>query len=117
LAGYDFPDLLPYLMSGRKTSIHCDTLDLVFRVYVYIWRLQADGVDKLRRTRMYTSLCSDFYNSETIRLIDVDPNCQIIIATIAFSNGINAKSILDSLSLRFSSTLDLVLQEKGRAGR
>ncbi|KAJ6487519.1 hypothetical protein DFH09DRAFT_1339391 [Mycena vulgaris] len=117
LAGYDFPDLLPYLMSGRKTVIHCEALDLVFRVYVYILRLQANDADKLRRTRMYTSLCSDFYNQETIRLIDEDPHCQIIVATIAFSNGINARSILDSISLGFSATLDIVLQEKGRAGR
>ncbi|KAF7339867.1 p-loop containing nucleoside triphosphate hydrolase protein [Mycena venus] len=106
LAGYEFPDLLPYLMSGRKISIHCSTLDMVFRVYVYIWRLQPPEADKLRRTRM-----------ETIRLIDEDPHCQIIVATIAFSNGINAKSILDSISLGFSSTLDILLQEKGRAGR
>ncbi|KAJ7017953.1 hypothetical protein C8F04DRAFT_1199679 [Mycena alexandri] len=69
------------------------------------------------RTRMYTSLCSDEYNAETLRMIDEDPECQIIVATIAFSNGINAKSILDSISLGFSSTRDIVVQEKGRAGR
>ncbi|KAJ7183910.1 P-loop containing nucleoside triphosphate hydrolase protein [Mycena filopes] len=117
LSGYDFPDFLPYLTSGRKTSIHCDTLDLVFRVYVYIWRLQASGTGKMWRTRMYTRLCSDEKNTETIRLIDEDPHCQIIIATIAFSNGINAKNILDSISLGCSSTLDMLIQEKGRAGR
>ncbi|KAJ6556006.1 P-loop containing nucleoside triphosphate hydrolase protein [Mycena capillaripes] len=112
-----FPDLLPYLLSGRKTCIHCSTLDMVFRVYIYIWRLQHPNANKLRRTRMYHSLCSNDYNKETIRMIDEDPKCQIIIATIAFSNGINTKSILDSISLGFSSTLDIVLQEKGRAGR
>jgi superfamily II DNA helicase RecQ len=90
---------------------------MLFRVYVYIWRLQARNADKRRRTRMYSSLCSPEYNQETLRLIDHDPHCQIIIATIAFSNGINAKSILDSISLGFSATLDIVLQEKGRAGR
>jgi superfamily II DNA helicase RecQ len=117
LAGYDFPDLLPFLLSGRKTVIHCATLDLVFRVYVYIWRLQRRNADKMRRVRMYTSLCSAEYNQETLRLIDEDPEFQIIIATIAFSNGMNARSILDSISLGFSSTLDNLLQEKGRAGR
>ncbi|KAJ7681380.1 hypothetical protein B0H17DRAFT_1205904 [Mycena rosella] len=117
LAGYEFPDLLPYLLSGRKTCIHCPTIDMVFRVYVYIWRLQARNADKMRRTHMYHSLCSPAYNEETLRLIDEDPHCQIVIATIAFSNGINAKAILDSISLGFSSTLDIVLQEKGRAGR
>jgi superfamily II DNA helicase RecQ len=50
-------------------------------------------------------------------MIDDDPQCQIVIATVVFANGINAKSILDSISLGFASTLDLMWQEKGRAGR
>jgi superfamily II DNA helicase RecQ len=66
---------------------------------------------------MYTSLCPATYNEETLRLIYEDPECQIIISIIAFSNGINAKSILDSVSLGFSSTLDIMWQEMGRAGR
>jgi superfamily II DNA helicase RecQ len=66
---------------------------------------------------MYTSLCSAEYNQETLHLIDEDPEFQIIIPAIAFSNGVNARSILDSISLGFSSTLDNLLQEKGRAGR
>ncbi|KAJ7801975.1 hypothetical protein B0H14DRAFT_3489048 [Mycena olivaceomarginata] len=117
LAGYQFPDLLPFLNSGRKLVIHCATLDLVFRVYVYIWRLQPSTADKFCRTRMYHSLCPPSYNEETIHLIDTDPYCQIVIATIAFSNGINAKKILDSISLGFSNTVDIVWQEEGRAGR
>ncbi|KAJ7488752.1 hypothetical protein B0H11DRAFT_1720310 [Mycena galericulata] len=69
LASLEFPDLLPCLLSGRKMCIHCPTLDLLFRVYVYIWRLQPLSADKLRRTHMYHSLCSTEYNQETIRLI------------------------------------------------
>ncbi|KAJ7436294.1 P-loop containing nucleoside triphosphate hydrolase protein [Mycena latifolia] len=107
LAGYEFPDLLPYLQSGCKTVIHFSSLDMLFRCYVYIWRLQPPSANKLRRTRMYHSLCPAEYNQETLRLIDEDPHCQIILATIAFSNGINARSILDSISLGFSSTLDI----------
>jgi hypothetical protein len=61
---------------------------------------------------MYHSLCSTEYNQETIRLIDEDPQCQILIATIAFSNGINAKSIIDSISLGFSSTPDILLRKR-----
>lgn len=117
LAGYEFPDLLPFLQSGRKLVVHFHSLDMLFRCYVYIWRLQSTTADKMRRTRMYHSLCAPEYNEETIRRIDEDPECQIVLATIAFSNGINAKSILDSISLGFSSTLDIVWQEKGRAGR
>ncbi|KAJ6530729.1 hypothetical protein B0H19DRAFT_1082445 [Mycena capillaripes] len=63
------------------------------------------------------SLCPPEYNEETIRRIDEDPKCQVVLATIAFSNGINATSILDSISLGFSGTLDIMWQEKGRAGR
>ena len=112
-----FPDLLPYLASGRKTIIHCRTLDQVSRVYAYIWRLQPDNADKLIRTRMYHSINPADYNAETIRLIDNNPRCQIIISTVAFSNGLNAKSLLDSLSLGFAPTFDESWQEKGRVGR
>ncbi|KAJ6548112.1 P-loop containing nucleoside triphosphate hydrolase protein [Mycena vulgaris] len=66
---------------------------------------------------MYHSLCSPIPNEETIRRIDEDPELQIVLATIAFSNGINANAILDSVSLGLSSTLDIVWQEQGRAGR
>ncbi|KAJ6449998.1 P-loop containing nucleoside triphosphate hydrolase protein [Mycena sanguinolenta] len=119
LAGYDFPDLLPFLNSGRKVVIHCATIELVFRVYVYIWRHLPDNVDKLRRVRAYHSLGSLEYNEHTIWMIDNDPYCQIIIATIAFSNGINARTILDSITLGIvkTKTLDEIWQEKGRAGR
>lgn len=117
LNGDKFPDLLPYLAAGRKTIIHCRTLDQVSRVYAYIWRLQPDGADKLIRMRMYHSINPPEYNEETIRLIDDDPRCQIIISTVAFSNGLNAKSLLDSLSLRFASTFDESWQEKERVGR
>ncbi|KAF8198225.1 hypothetical protein K438DRAFT_1584225 [Mycena galopus ATCC 62051] len=117
LTGYKFPDLLPFLNSGRKTVIHCATLDLVFCVYVYIWRLQPPTADKFRRVRMYTSFCPPSYNEESIRLIDTDPLCQIIIATIAFSNGINAKKLLDSVSMGMLKSVDNKWQQKGCVGR
>ena len=115
--GEKFPELLPYLASGRKTIIHCQALQQVFRVYTYLWRLQPDGADKLIRARMYHSICPPEYNEETIRLIETDPRCQIVIATVAFSNGLNATTLLDSLSLEFATTFDESWQEKGRVGR
>ncbi|KAJ7223334.1 P-loop containing nucleoside triphosphate hydrolase protein, partial [Mycena pura] len=117
LSGYSFPDILPILNSGRKAVIHCPTLDMVFRLYVFIWRCQSSTADKARRTRMYTSLCPAKYNEETLRLLDEDPYCQIVIATIAFSNGINARRLLDSISLGFWSTVDILWQDQGRVGR
>lgn len=117
LNGDKFPDLLPYLASGRKTIIHCRTVDQVSRVYSYIWRLQPDGVDKLKRARVYHSICPPDYNKETIQLLETDSRLQIVISTVAFSNGLNAKSLLDSLSLGFGSTFNESWQEKGRVGR
>ncbi|KAJ7851295.1 hypothetical protein B0H14DRAFT_3451485 [Mycena olivaceomarginata] len=95
LTGYEFPDLLPFLNTGRKICIHCATLDLVFRVYVYI------------------CLCPAAYNDETIHLIDNDSQCQIVICTVAFTNGINAQKLRDSISLGFAKTVDIMWQEKG----
>ena len=42
------------------------------------------------------AICPFEYNKETICLIKTDPCFQIIIATVAFSNGLNAKTLLDS---------------------
>jgi superfamily II DNA helicase RecQ len=117
LNGDKFSDLLPYLASGRKTIIHCRTVNQVSHVYAYIWHLQPDGVNKLNRARVYHSICPPDYNKETIRLLETDPYLQIVISTVAFSNGINAKSLLDSLSLGFGSTFNESWQEKGRVGR
>ncbi|KAJ7161572.1 hypothetical protein C8R46DRAFT_1283808 [Mycena filopes] len=62
LTGYEFPDLLPFLRSGRKLIIHFHSLAMLFRCYVYIWRLQPRSANKMRRTRMYHSLCTPEYN-------------------------------------------------------
>ncbi|KAJ7810149.1 hypothetical protein B0H14DRAFT_2864275 [Mycena olivaceomarginata] len=40
LSGYEFPDLLPFINSGRKTAIHCATIEVVHSVHAYIWVLQ-----------------------------------------------------------------------------
>lgn len=117
MTGDNFPELLPYLASGRKTIIHCQTLRQVLKVHTYLWRCQPNGANKLIRARIYHSICTSEYNHETIHLIETDPNCQIVIATVAFSNGLNAKMLLDSLSLEFAPTLDEAWQEKGRVGR
>ncbi|KAJ7752951.1 P-loop containing nucleoside triphosphate hydrolase protein [Mycena metata] len=117
ISGYSFPDLLPFLQSGRKAVIFCPTIDMVFRVYVFIWRLQSRTADKLRRTRMYTSLCPAEYNQETLRLLNDDPYFQIVIATVAFSNGINATTLDDSITLSFPVTGDNAWQNGGRVGR
>ncbi|PPQ82695.1 hypothetical protein CVT25_009425, partial [Psilocybe cyanescens] len=59
-------------------------------------------------------ICLPKYNKETIHLLETDPRLQIVISTVAFSNGLNAKSLLDSLSLGFGATFNESWQEKGR---
>ncbi|PBK95059.1 hypothetical protein ARMGADRAFT_1077819 [Armillaria gallica] len=48
------------------------------------------------------------YNRETIRLLDDDPYCQIVIATVAFANGINSTSLLDNYSIGAAKTMDQI---------
>ncbi|KAK0214628.1 hypothetical protein EDD85DRAFT_798912 [Armillaria nabsnona] len=103
ISGNEFPQLLSYISSGRKTIIHCKNINQVFRVYLYLWRMELSGINHLR---LYT-----------LRLLNEDPYCQIVIATIAFANGINVKTLLDSITIRWSDTLAITWQEKGRVGR
>jgi hypothetical protein len=50
-------------------------------------------------------------------LLDEDPMCQVVVSTVAFANRLNAKSLLDSLSLGFPNTVDQMWQEKGPVGK
>ncbi|THU75811.1 hypothetical protein K435DRAFT_974681 [Dendrothele bispora CBS 962.96] len=118
IGGEIFPQLLPYLASGRKTIIHCQTLETVYRVYIYLISLIDDiNYESLHLIRVYHSLCSDKYNTQTLNMLENNPNCQVVIATVAFANGINVRTLLDSISLGTSSSFNLTWQEKGRVGR
>ncbi|KAJ7309483.1 hypothetical protein DFH08DRAFT_974731 [Mycena albidolilacea] len=117
VGGKIFPQLLAYLNSGRKTVIHCRTIDDVLRIFLYLWKSLPPGPHRLRRLKMYHSLRSAKENEEILRLLDEDPECQVIFATVAFANGLNAKSLLDSLSVGCADTVDQIVQEKGWVGR
>ena len=117
VGGKDFPQLLPILNSGRKAVIHVNDIATFFRVFVYLWKAQSPGPRRLRRVQMYHSLRSFEDNQEILRLLDHDPLCQVVIATVAFSNGLNVKALLDSISLGFPDTVDRLWQDKGRVGR
>ncbi|KAK7015322.1 P-loop containing nucleoside triphosphate hydrolase protein [Favolaschia claudopus] len=112
----EFPQLLPYLNSGRKGIIHCVAIDDLFRVYMYLWNSLPEGLHRLRRIRTYHSIRTSDYNKETIRLLEDDPMCQVVIATIAFANGVHAPSLLDSYSIGIPDP-DALNQQGGRAGR
>ncbi|PBK64862.1 P-loop containing nucleoside triphosphate hydrolase protein [Armillaria solidipes] len=113
----DFPQILSFLSSGRKAIIHCPTIDIIYRVYLYLWRMEPLGVNHFRRVRMYHSLNSDEYNQKSLDLLDSDPMLLVVIASVAFANGINVKSLLDSISFTFPKTLDQAWQQEGRVGR
>ncbi|KAF8056278.1 P-loop containing nucleoside triphosphate hydrolase protein [Lyophyllum atratum] len=117
LGGDTFPDLLPFLASGRKTVIYCETIELCFRVAIYLWSLLPPGLEKLTRVRLYHAMCWPDENEETIRLIRDDPHCQVVIATVAFAQGINVKPLLDCIQLGVPSTMNQLVQQEGRIGR
>ncbi|KAJ8094141.1 hypothetical protein PM082_023349 [Marasmius tenuissimus] len=112
-----YAQLLGYLNRGQKTVIHVNTIPTAYEIYEFLWQHIPNDCSPLRRMRMYHSLCRDDYNRETFELIDSDPELQIIIATVAFTMGINRKCILDSISWNFPSTLNDYWQAKGRVGR
>lgn len=57
LSGDRFPFILALLNEGRKTVIHCQALDDVICVFLYLWRVLPKAVlPKGRRIRMYPSV-------------------------------------------------------------
>jgi superfamily II DNA helicase RecQ len=117
VGGKIFPQLLPYLNSRRKAVVHCRTIDDVLRVFLYLWKALPPGPHRLRGLKMYHSLRSCEENEDILWLLDEDPECQVVIATIAFANGLNLKALLDTISLGIPDTVDQLCQEKGRVGR
>ncbi len=113
----DFPQIFSFISSECKAIIHCPSIELIYRVYLYLWRMEPSGINHFPRVRMYHSLNSDEYNTTTLDLLDSDPQLLIVIASVAFANGINVKSLLDSISLTFPKTLDQAWQQEGRIGR
>ncbi|KAF9018339.1 hypothetical protein BDZ89DRAFT_1140066 [Hymenopellis radicata] len=90
----EFPQLFDHLVPGYKTIIHCSTIDHVLRIFV----------------RMYHSLCSDRYNAETLHLLETDLWCEIVIAIVAFANGINVQTLIIAILLGFPDTMNEMVQ-------
>ncbi|KAJ7190107.1 P-loop containing nucleoside triphosphate hydrolase protein, partial [Mycena pura] len=110
-----FPQLLQYLDSGRKTVVFAPTLEIVTRIYTYLFNMEPPGVDHGRRVRTYTALCDPEFNAETLRLAKEDDQLQIIVATVALANGVDCDAIQDSISIGMPSTLAQMEQQAGRA--
>ncbi|KAJ7458254.1 P-loop containing nucleoside triphosphate hydrolase protein, partial [Mycena latifolia] len=117
LGGVEFPDLLQYLASNRKTIICCATIELCWRVYIFLLRLLPPGPRRLTRVRLYHAMCWPDENEKTVALMRDDPMCQIIVATVAFGQGFNVKTLLDSIQLGIPKTVAQAIQQGGRVGR
>ncbi|KAF8207369.1 hypothetical protein K438DRAFT_1962298 [Mycena galopus ATCC 62051] len=117
VGGKIFPQLLPYLNSRRKAVIHCRTIDDVLRVFLYLWKCLPPGPHRLQRIKMYHSLRTFEENQEIIRQLEEDPECQAVIATVAIANGLNVRSLLDSIAYGMADTVDGIWQQMGCVGR
>jgi superfamily II DNA helicase RecQ len=117
LGGDIFPDLLQYLKDNRKSIIYCATIELCWRVYIYLLRLLPLGPQRLRRVRLYHAMYWEDENEQTVRMIRDEPDCQVVVATVAFGQGFNIRVLLDSLMLGVPKTVAQTLQQAGRVAR
>ncbi|THU99819.1 hypothetical protein K435DRAFT_855312 [Dendrothele bispora CBS 962.96] len=117
LSGRIFPQLIPYLNQRRKTIIHVRTIELGYRVFLYLFKHAPRSYNRHRRIRMYSAIAPDGYNERTIELLINDLQCQIVIATKAFSLGIHAKTLQDSISVGTADTQAESDQCGGRVGQ
>ncbi|KAJ7605579.1 P-loop containing nucleoside triphosphate hydrolase protein [Roridomyces roridus] len=113
----DFPQLLPFLNTGRRAMIYGYSCEMVTSIFEYLLRCEPPGVDHGRRVRQYSALCEPDFNAETLRLAETDPELQVIVATVALANGINVLGIDDSISVSMPSTLSQMEQQAGRVAR
>ncbi|KAJ7059061.1 P-loop containing nucleoside triphosphate hydrolase protein [Mycena amicta] len=111
-----FPQLIPYLNSGRKCIVYTQSLDTLTRVYTYLCKMSPKNLNPGRRIRVYSALCDPEFNAETLRLM-CEPELQVIVSSVALANGVDCASILDIFSIGFPSTLSQAEQEAGRAVR
>ncbi|KAL0565337.1 hypothetical protein V5O48_016686 [Marasmius crinis-equi] len=115
--GSEFPQLIPYLNDRRKTVIHAETIRLGYQIFLYLFSCLQHVQNPLERIRMYNSLAPDGYNEKTVELLNNDARLQAIITTQAFTNGMHAKALTDSICVKAASTQDGSEQRGGRVGR
>ncbi|KAI1787621.1 P-loop containing nucleoside triphosphate hydrolase protein, partial [Ganoderma leucocontextum] len=117
LGGWTFPDLRWIVQDRRKTVIHCRTTAQSFRVAIYLWLLCPPSSDRAKRVRMYNALNWPSYNTETRRLMEHDPDAQIIVATASFMVGLDLPNIADVVIIGALVSADEHIQWEGRPGR
>ena len=115
-ASEDFPDLAWVLTEPGKTLIFCASIQLGFKILVYLWNLQPENSVHGHCIQMYNSLNSAEYNRQTFELLESDSGVHIVIATDKLSVGIDIPDIRTVVILD-PKTLDDLWQKAGRVGR
>ncbi|KAF6745111.1 ATP-dependent DNA helicase RecQ [Ephemerocybe angulata] len=116
IGSLSFPDIAWIFKNNIKAVVFCATLDLVWRVGVYGWE-HFPLAEQLDRVRLWSSITSPSYNKKTLELFADDSRPTTIVATIAFSMGMNLPNITYSINLGLPETLEALVQQNGRAGR
>ncbi|KAF9015921.1 hypothetical protein BDZ89DRAFT_1141828 [Hymenopellis radicata] len=117
ISSHSFPQLLPYLNTGRKIVIYAPSLEIVTRIYLYLFSMEPPGVNHGERVRQYTALCEPEFNEETLSLLETNPVLQVVVSTVALANGVHCPALNDSLSIGMPTTLSQTEQQIGRAAR
>ncbi|KAF9235067.1 P-loop containing nucleoside triphosphate hydrolase protein [Melanogaster broomeanus] len=116
LTGWQFPDILWVIQTRERVIIYCKSIDLLFRVALYLWRSLPPGPDRLEIIRVWNSLTSARYNAHTLALWGRG-STRVIVATVSFGLGINRTDIPTVVNLGIPESLSLDIQQRGRAGR
>ncbi|KAH7902761.1 P-loop containing nucleoside triphosphate hydrolase protein [Hygrophoropsis aurantiaca] len=118
LGGDTFPDIAWVLDAGEKVVLYCKTIELAFRVALYLWSLCPAGpARRMKAVRLWYSLTSSTYNAETLDLFTNDPDTCAIVATVAFGLGMNQRNIWKVVNVGLQDSLSPIIQQDGRAGR
>ncbi|KAI0055770.1 P-loop containing nucleoside triphosphate hydrolase protein [Artomyces pyxidatus] len=117
LDGFKFPDIAWVVTPGQKVVIYCLTIDLGFRVALYLWNQLPAGERRRKQVRLWNSLTSTSHNRQTLELFRDNPHCYVIVATIAFGMGMNPKNIRNAINLGVPKSLNQWLQQINRGGR
>ncbi|THU93169.1 hypothetical protein K435DRAFT_592563, partial [Dendrothele bispora CBS 962.96] len=84
---------------NRKTVISCQSMDVLYRVLVFLVRCLPINVNPFHRIRPYHALLPAEYNQETIQLMENDPGFMVIVSTVALSFGISIPTVLDNIGI------------------
>jgi superfamily II DNA helicase RecQ len=117
LSGWHFPDLCWVVEGKRKTIVYCNSINLAFHLFIYLWHLTPEDTLRCKNCmHLYTSLFLSTFNEETHWLFVEDDELQIIIATDALKVGLDFPNVADVVVLNSLNPNDIV-QKVGCCGR